>query len=329
MPTNYKQSIVDAYHRLSPYLHHTPTISSESLNRMLGHEVFFKTESMQKTGAFKVRGALNHLLSLKEKNKLPPKIVGYSTGNHGIGMAWAAKKTNIHARVYLPKDTAYIKQKAAEYYGAEVIYTETRVEAENRAKTDSENGYYYLHPSDSHSTIYGVATLFYESIEESKHKYDAIFASCGGGGLLSGAFLAKESFSSGTLVFGTEPENANDAYNSIQNNKIFSFNKSPDTIADGLKTLKISELTFNYLQKIDGMFLVSEDEIKYWTAWLMHLLKITCEPSCAINMAALATWLKTQKEKKRVLVTLSGGNIDPALYHNLSKKDYLLHKPKL
>jgi threonine dehydratase len=324
-----QNDVVKSYQRIKKHLHKTPILSSETLNEMLGHEIYFKIESLQKTGAFKVRGALNHLLILQERKKLPKKIVGYSTGNHGIGLAWSARLLRIHARIYLPQDTANVKKQAAEYYGAEVIYTSTRIEAEMRALEDAKKGYYYLHPSDSDETILGVSTLCYEALNQLDTKPDAIFASCGGGGLLSGTYLAKEILSPESKLFGTEPLNADDAYRSIKSGKIESFSDAPSTIADGLKTLKVSERTFHYLKLLDDMYLCHENEIFYWTAWLIHLLKVACEPSCAMNMIGTCKWLSKQKNKKSVLVIISGGNIDPVLYRQLWKEDYLLTKPRL
>lgn len=126
------KNVATAHNRIKQYLHLTPMVHSESLNEMLGHEVFFKVESLQKTGAFKVRGVLNHLLELKEQGKLPEKIVGYSTGNHGIGLAYAGKLLGIKARIYLPLNTSHVKQQAVIHYGGEVIYTDTRQEAEKK-----------------------------------------------------------------------------------------------------------------------------------------------------------------------------------------------------
>lgn len=100
------QNVAAAHNRIKQYLHLTPIVHSESLNEMLGHEIFFKVESLQKTGAFKVRGVLNHLLELKEQGKLPDKTVGYSTGNHGIGLAYASKLFGIKTRIYLPLNTS-------------------------------------------------------------------------------------------------------------------------------------------------------------------------------------------------------------------------------
>ncbi|MFU7501067.1 MULTISPECIES: serine/threonine dehydratase [unclassified Candidatus Tisiphia] len=316
-----------ASNRVKQYLHLTPIVQSETLNEMLGHKIFFKIESLQKTGAFKVRGVLNHLLELQERNRLLDKIVAYSTGNHGIGLAWVAKILNLNARIYLPKDTSPIKQQAARYYGAEVILTDTRQVAEDRAKGDIENDFYYLHPSDSDSSIAGAGTMCYEALQQLGFSPDAIFASCGGGGLLSGSYLAKKLLSPSSLLIGSEPVNANDAFLSIQQGSIYRFANSPHTIADGLRTLAVSPRTFNYLNKLDDFFLADEHSIYYWTAWLTHLLKIACEPSCALNMVGVVDWLKRQSKPKRVLVLISGGNIDPALYQELWKGNYLSNLP--
>lgn len=323
------QNVATAHNRIKQYLHLTPIVHSESLNEMLGHEVFFKVESLQKTGAFKVRGVLNHLLELKEQNKLPNKIVGYSTGNHGIGLAYAGKIFGIKARIYLPLNTSLIKQQAVIHYGGEVIYTDTREDAEEKAKLDESQGFYYMHPSDSDFTIAGAGTLCYEALQQVGFSPDAIFASCGGGGLISGSYLAKELISPTSLLIGSEPLAANDAYLSVKNNSISRFKDSPNTIADGLKTLSISARTFEYLKKLDGFYLAEECEIYYWTAWLTHLLKVICEPSSSINMVSVVNWLKTQTTPKKILVLISGGNIDPILYNELWKEEYLKISPKL
>lgn len=321
-----------AYERIKSYLHTTPLLKSEILNRMLGADIYFKAEALQKTGAFKVRGVLNHLLCLKEQDRLPKKVVGYSTGNHGIGLAWAAQQLGIEARIYLPRNTAPVKQRAAEFYGAEVIYTDSRAEAEELTKNDGKREFYYMHPSDSDATIAGAGTCAYEALQQmGETSPDAIFASCGGGGLLSGTYLAKELLSPKSEVIGAEPAIANDAFLSLQNEKIFRFEKSPETIADGLRTLGISKRTFEYLKKLDGFHLVEEDRILYWTAWLIHLLKIACEPSSAMNMDVVSQWIQQRKDKNpaKILVLISGGNIDPILYRQLWQEDYLSQTPRI
>lgn len=331
MTVNNQQNLFAAQDRIKNFLHRTPLLYSEMLSHHLGHNIFFKVDSLQKTGAFKVRGVLNHLLKMQEENILPSKIVAYSSGNHGIGLAWAAGKLGIKSRIYLPNYTAPVKQQAAKYYGAEVIYTITRTEAEKRAFEDQKDGYYFLHPSDHDDIIYGAASLTLEALQDIPQKPDAIFASIGGGGLISGAYLAKELLAPEAELIGSEPVKANDAFLSKQQQKIISLSNSPSTIADGLKTLRISERTFEYIKKIDRIELVKESEIYSWTAWLLHLIKVACEPSCAINMEAVSKWAKIHKpnpvSRKNILVLISGGNIDPLVWRELWKEDYLTNLP--
>lgn len=322
-------AIGEAYFRIKPYIKETPIVSSETLNDLLGADIFFKIESFQKTGAFKVRGVLNRFLELGEKGALPKKAVAYSTGNHGIGLAYAGRLLNMSTRIYLPKNTSPVKKRAAEYYGAEVIEAQTRAEAEARCYGDGRLGFYYTHPSDSDTTIAGAGTACYEALKALKSRPDAIFASCGGGGLLSGSYLAKELLSPSSLLIGSEPEKARDAFLSLRKGSVVRLDSSPDTVADGLRALGLSERTFSYVKKLDGLYTVKERAIYYWTAWLIHLLKIACEPSAALNMETVKFWLKENRSKARpkLLVIISGGNIDPTLYRDLWKEDYLIEIP--
>lgn len=320
--------VAKSYLRIKDYIHKTPLSHSNLLNNMLGSKIYFKMDAMQKTGAFKIRGVLNHLLALKEKNMMPTKIVAYSTGNHGIAMAYAAKIFGIHARIYLPKNVSPTKKRIAEYHGAEVIETNTRADAETLAKHDGETDYHYLHPSDDDMTIAGAGTMCYEALkelQENNQTPDAIFGPCGGGGLLSGSYLAKELLSPKSELHGVEPTVANDAYQSLHNKKIFRFTDSPNTIADGLRALSVSERTLNYLRKLDNFHTVDEEEIRYWTAWLIQMMKVTCEPSAATGMAAAHSWLKTQPKNQTVLILITGGNIDPEIYQELCIDDKNFH----
>lgn len=316
-----------AYSRIRPYIHHTPLLHSNLLNEMLKCKVYFKMDAVQKTGAFKIRGVLNHLLKMKEDGMMPEKIVAYSTGNHALAMSYAAKLFGIKARVYLPMNVSPIKKKIAKNYGAEVVEVSTRNEAEELAARDGKGQFHYLHPSDDDQTIAGAGTMCYEALLELKQmgeKIDAIFAPCGGGGLLSGSYLAKELLSQESQLHGVEPQLANDAYLSLSNGKIHRFEKSPETIADGLRALSISQRTLKYLSMLDDFHLVSEEEIRYWTAWLIQMMKVTCEPSAAISMAAANNWIRNAGPNKVVLILITGGNLDPEFYHELSTADLFL-----
>ncbi len=327
-----KNNLIKAYDRIVKYVHNTPLLYSDSLNKMLKSKIYFKMDAIQKTGSFKIRGVLNHLLFLKETDALPQKIVAYSTGNHALAMAYAAKIFNITARVYLPQNVAVIKKKIAKYYGAEVIEVETRLDAEILSKKDGESGFYYMHPSDNDETIAGAGTMCLEALkhmeEKSLPKPDAIFAPCGGGGLLAGSYLAKELLSPESQLIGAEPELADDASRSLKLGRIYRFSKSPKTIADGLRALSVSERTLNYITKLDEFNTYSEESIYYWTAWLMQLTKVTCETSSAISMCAAHDWISRNKDNKTILVLISGGNIDPSLYLNLWQDGYLNQNPK-
>lgn len=324
------KSVALAHNRIKHFLHRTAVTTSTTLNKMLaGHKIFFKLDALQKTGAFKVRGIFNHLLELQEQGKLPEKVVAYSTGNHGIGLAYAAGCLGIKARIYLPSNTSRVKRQAAEHYGAEVIYTETRQQAEDLSKNDVTNGFYFLHPSDSDSTMAGAGTACFEALQDIDQPIDAIFAAIGGGGLISGTYLAKELLAPRAQLFGVEPAIANDAYQSRQQGHIVGFTDSPQTIADGLRTLKVSPRAYAHIKQLDDIFLVDEEKISYWTAWLLHLLKIACEPSCAMNMDAVIRWLSTQQSPKNVLVIISGGNIDPLIYREIWQEDHLLVAPEV
>ncbi len=299
----------------------------------MGNKIFFKIEAMQKTGAFKIRGIINYLLSMKGKhNKLPDKIVAYSTGNHALGIAMAANQFGIKARVYLPQNVSKLKKKIAKDYGAEVIEVEDRAKAEQLSRDDAKNGFHFIHPSDSDEAIAGAGTVTFEAINQMQEMQvqapDAIFASCGGGGLLSGTYLAKELAAPKAKVFGAEPKSADDAYQSLKQGSIFRFTESPLTIADGLRALSISPRTFEYLKKIDGIYRIEEEDICYWGIWLFQLLKIACEPSSAISMAAAKAWIvENNIRDKNILIIISGGNIEPEFYENLKNQGYLNSPP--
>lgn len=321
--------IEEAHQRISPYIARTPLMRSNLLNDFLGHDITFKVEGFQRTGSFKIRGAINTILSLKENGDLPHKVVAFSSGNHAQAIAWSANRLGIKSTIFLPDFTSKIKQQATKSYGGEIILTETRQLAEAGAKEMvAKEGAYYLPPFDNDMVIAGQGTSAYEAYREGVTP-DAVFATCGGGGWLSGTLLATKLLSPQTKVFGAEPLNANDAARSYRDGKIFSFDKSPDTIADGGRALCVSPRTFQYISQADDIIEVTEDEIIYWTQWLTHLLKTTVEPTSAVAMAAAHKWLKTAKQKQKLLVMLSGGNIDPLTQNKIWAQNHLENLPKL
>ncbi len=319
--------VQEAGARIAPYIRRTPLMDCALLNGWLGHELVFKAEGFQKIGAFKLRGALNALLAMKEQGKACEHVVAFSSGNHAQAVALAGTLLGIRTTVIMPRFVSAIKQQATVSYGAELILTDTRPQAEILAAQMQARGATFVHPSADDMVIAGQGTACLEALEDMGDRPDAIFAACGGGGLLSGTWLAASGFAPEAKVFGAEPAMANDAAQSYRAGRIIGFEESPMTIADGARTLRLSELTFQYLQKLDGFYEVEERDILYWTQWLQHLLKTVVEPTAALAMAGAAQWLAAQREKKRVLVILSGGNVDAASQRKIWAESFLEHVP--
>ncbi len=317
-----------AHARIAPYIHRTPLVASHLLNSLLGHEVVFKAECLQKTGAFKVRGALNSLLSLKEQQCLPEKVVAFSSGNHAQAVAWAASQLGVQATIYLPGFVSAVKKQATESYGATVVVTATRQEAEDACAEAVLQGAYLIPPFDMDTVITGQGTACLEALEDGANP-DAVFVPCGGGGITSGTLLAARLLASPAKIYAAEPRQANDASRSYHTGAICRFDTSPPTIADGVRTPAISPRTFHYLRQLEGFIEVEEEAIIYWTQWLAHILKLTCEPTSALAMAAAYQWLATQTRPQRVLVMLTGGNIATEARQQLWQDDYLHQPPSM
>lgn len=319
-----------AYDNIKNEVIKTPIITSSTLNQMLGHEIFFKLENLQKTGSYKIRGCLNTFISLAKKDNLPKKVTAYSTGNHGIALAYAARKHNIPVDLYLPFYTSKIKQSIAKKYGANIILTSSREKAEQLSRDASSHrkDVFHIPPSDLKEIIYGAGTAVYESLLQ-EPEFDSIFVPIGGGGLASGSYLAIKHLNKKTKIFLAEPTLANDVATSLKSNKIFRFDHSPKTIADGARTLGISDNIFSYVKKCAGIFEIPENEIIYWTSWFIHLTKYVCEPTSALALAAANRWLKEKKSKKKVLVVITGGNLDNSTYRKIWKTNNFNTPPNL
>lgn len=318
-----------AHDRLAPHLNDTPLWSSDLLDEWLGHKIVFKIESFQKIGAFKYRGALNVLLKLKEEGNLPDEVFAFSSGNHAQAVALAARSLGIKATIYMPEYVSPIKMQATYSYGANVVKTKSRTEAENLVKQRQSEGKLVIHPYDNDDIIIGQGTSCYEALKDLDYEPDAIIATCGGGGWVAGTYLATKLLAPNAKVLAAEPLNANDAARSVRDGKIFRFEETPETIADGARALSVSERTFDYLKELDNILEVSEEDIIYWTQWLTHLLKITIEPTSAVSMAGIHQWLKTQTKPCKVLVMLSGGNLSPETYRKIWEHNFLENLPSM
>jgi threonine dehydratase len=303
--------ILLAANRIKNHIKNTPVISDQKLNEELGAQIFFKMENQQETNSFKARGAFNAILSYKEKHgKFPEKIVAQSSGNHGQGIAHACKKFGIKALIYMIAKASPLKIAAVKNLGAEVILLEKRSDVNAQALEKQKDGYVFIHTSGDANVISGQGTAALEALAEIG-EVDAIFAPCGGGGLISGCFLAAQNLSPKAKIFACEPLSANDVARSVRERKIVGFEDTPNTIADGARTLATSEICFQYLKQIAGILEISEEEIIFWQKKLSESLQQKIEPTSALAIAGAKQFLvnNPQEKNQKILVIISGGNV--------------------
>lgn len=321
--------VTQARNRIASKIRQTPIFESSLLNHWLGSRILFKAECLQRTGAFKVRGALNVLEKLAQNDSLPKQIVANSSGNHAQAVAYAASLYGVPAKIYSTQNVSTVKAAATQFYGAELVLFDTRLEADEAVRTAAQNDHtLWIPPFDHPDIIAGQGTLVLDSFDQ-VGDVDAVFAPCGGGGLLSGTLLATRAVQPKTKVIGAEPLNANDAAESIRTGKIVQLTGPINTLADGAATPSVGQHTFSILQQLDGIYEVSEGQIAYWTQWLQHLLKLHMEPTSAMAMQAVVEWLSTVPRNQKVLVLLSGGNIDQQKMAQIWSTDYLSDVPSL
>ena len=300
--------IEKAHQRISDHIHNTPILTSDSLNNELGSNLFFKCENFQKTGSFKIRGATNSILQLND-TEIKNGIITTSSGNHGAAVAFIADKIGTSSKIIMPNNTPKNKIENVQRYGGEIFYCEPNIKSreDTLEKMIQKSGGSIIHPYNDEKIIAGQGTAAKELIEKVPD-LDAIICPVSGGGLLSGTLLAAKNLKPGIKVFGAEPENADDTYRSILNNKIMS-NETTDTIADGLRA-QVGTVTFPIIKEnVDKILLVSEKMIISSMYMIWQRLKIIIEPSCSIVLAALM--LNSNKFlNKKVGLILTGGNYD-------------------
>ena len=307
-----------AQHRLKNIINETPLLESNQLSKLSLNHVYLKSEHLQKSGSFKIRGAYNAVKEAVEKGaKL---VVAASSGNHGQAVALAANILDIRAVIVVPKNAAACKVSAIIEYGGEVEYCGlTSSERIPRAIEIAKESFgEYIPPYDDPLIISGQGTVALEILEELP-KIDAIIVPIGGGGLIAGVLTAIKEVRPDIKVIGVEPALANDTYLSLEANERIQVDGTK-TIADGLRTTTPGEMTFPILQKyLDEIVLVTEEEIKVAFKFVLERMKQLIEPSSATTVAALLS-KKIKLENKHVVCLISGGNIDLNEINNLINK---------
>ncbi|MDQ4148591.1 MAG: threonine ammonia-lyase [Actinomycetota bacterium] len=290
---------------------HTPLESSRALSERVGGPSFLKCENLQRTGAFKIRGAYNRIAQLSPEERASG-VVAASAGNHAQGVALAASQLGVKATVFMPEGAALPKVEATSRYGAEVVlegmvYDEAFAAAEKYAE---QQGAVMVHPFDHPDVIAGQGTITLEILEELPDAA-TIVVPVGGGGLISGVAAAAKQINPSIRVVGVEPDGAATVSRALESGRVFQL-PTLSTVADGLAAKQAGELCLSHVQKyVDELVTINDEEIAEALLLIVERCKLVVEPAGAAGVAAMMCG-KTKIAHPAVVV-LSGGNIDPLL----------------
>lgn len=303
------KSIEKAYVDIKSSVKKTPLMECKTLDEMLGCETYLKLENLQKTGSFKIRGAINKIINLTDEEK-KRGVIASSAGNHAQGVALGAKTAKISATIVMPETAPISKVEATKSYGARVIQCGTFYDhAYQKAKEIQEKeDLTFLHPFNDEYVIAGQGTIGIEILEEKKD-IDIILVPVGGGGLLAGVALAAKTINPNIKVYGVEATGAASMKKSLEENKVITLEKCK-TIADGIAVAKVGDKTFEIVKEyVDGVITVSEEEIAQAILFLLEKSKVVAEGAGATALAGLLSE-EIDVANKKVCCIVSGGNID-------------------
>lgn len=303
--------VVAASGRLLGHAHRTPVMTSRTADEEFGADVFFKCENLQRTGAFKFRGAFNALSKFDDQQRRAG-VVTFSSGNHAQAIALSARLLGMPASIVMPEDAPQAKVEATQGYGATVIfynrYTDDREQIGRELA--EKNGLTLIPPYDHPDVIAGQGTAAKELFED-VGALDALFVCLGGGGLLSGSALSTRVLSPDCKLYGVEPEAGNDGQQSFRSGSIVHI-ATPQTIADGAQTQHLGARTFPIIcRDVDDVLTVTDAQLIDGMRFFASRMKLVVEPTGCLGFAA-ARAMKDQLRGKRVGVLLSGGNVDLA-----------------
>jgi len=305
------EDVVRASERLEGHAIKTPLLRSDAIDVLVGKEVWFKTECLQKKNAFKYRGAFNRLsaLTLEERKS---GVVAYSSGNHAQGVSCAAKELGIDAIIVMPSDAPKVKVAGVLADGATIVSYDRQIESREEIASHiaQRDGRTIIPSYDDPYIIAGQGTIGVELAKAEPH-FDAMITCLGGGGMCAGISLALAELSPETRIFGAEPEDYNDHQMSLRAGDRVAITETPPTLCDAIMTPMPGELTWLINgQSLEDVFGVS-DEACLRAMKLAHTeLGVTLEPGGAAAMAAVISH-KLPANIETVAVILSGGNVDP------------------
>ncbi len=301
--------VEDAAQRLHAHAHRTPVITSSTVDRLTGAQVYFKCENLQRVGAFKFRGAYNALSRLSPAAQRRG-VLTFSSGNHAQAIALAGQLLGIPTTIVMPRDAPAVKLEATRGYGGEVVLYEraTSHREELGQRLASERGLTLIPPYDHPHIVAGQGTAARELFED-VGPLDYLLVPCGGGGLLSGSGLSAAAMVPQCRVIGVEPKAGDDATRSFKTRSLQQV-KDPDTIADGARTQSLGRITFALvLRLVHDMVTVTDDQLIRGMFLLWERLKLVVEPTGALAATALLE-RTVDVRGKRVGIIISGGNVD-------------------
>ena len=285
-------------------------------------KLYLKPENLQPIGAFKLRGAYNKIASLSPEER-SRGVITYSSGNHGQGVAYAARALGTKAVIVMPNNAPAIKREAAASMGAEIVVVgpgslERQTKAEELAR---QHGYVIVPPFNDEKIIAGHGTMGLEILEDLP-EVETVLVPVGGGGMISGVAAAVKLCKPSAKVIGVEPELAADAQASLRAGRIVesTAEQTSRTIADGLRTQRIGAITFEHIRKyVDDILTVSEYEIREATKWLATNPKTLAEPSGAVAVAGFLFHHDQLPRSAISVAIISGGNIDPQMLQEIRR----------
>ena len=309
-------AIREAAERVAPHLHRTPVLSSRSLGERAGVSLWLKAESLQKTGSFKPRGALNVVLTLPEDRRARG-LITVSAGNHAQAVAWVARIVNVPCTVVMPAHAPRAKKAAVEGYGAKVILHDDLATIFDRMREEeARTGAAFVHPFDDPHGLAGAGTLGLELVEQCP-ELDALFVAIGGGGLMTGVTCAVKALRPRTRIFGVDLAEGPGMGPALAAGKPVPV-KRPKTLADGLAAPFVGAIPLEAARKhLEAIVLVSEEQIADAMRALFERARLVAEGAGAAALAGLFTGQVKLERGAKVAVIVSGANVDPERFAGL------------
>lgn len=303
-----KDEIAAARARIRPHVHVTPQVTATRLGNACGVHLLLKCESMQRTGSFKARGALNAMMQLSAAEKARG-VVTVSAGNHAQSLAWAATLVGSQCTACMPEGASATKVEATRAYGGKVeLVPGAKTRAFDRAREIAAEGRVMVHPFEDARVAAGAGTVALEMLEQDP-SLDAIVVPVGGGGLIAGVAVAAKALRPSVQLIGVEPEGAPTMKAALDAGTPQTI--TPQTVADGLAAPMVGDMTLAAVKALtDGLVLVTDEEILSAMRDLLTYAKLVVEPAGAAAVAALLSGKARFKRGARVAAIISGGNVD-------------------